>query len=247
MVRKWWAVLNRAVKECATPWKTASEASEAIKLALGIVHLTKTVGGQFMQYPKSLTELTDPELDDAVVQMLGVVQGVTGVDPEDWKKEIADIGEDETTEPASALSSSDDAAGSGEASPGSTAADPTQIEPPAGETIRATQDGAMESEPATVQSTVGSDSNQSEAAERDEAAWLKGFARSIVAAIAVDDKFVLATSKGSFVDGLSRDASERARAITKYAVQVARNEMERADALDIIAGKAGCEIGELAV
>ena len=94
-IRKWWAVCNRAVKECPTPWKTAAEASEAIKLALGIVNLTKTVGGQWMQYPKSLTELTDPELEEAVEQMLAVMYRVTGIDPDDWRKQIADIGKDE--------------------------------------------------------------------------------------------------------------------------------------------------------
>lgn len=93
-VRKWFAVLNRAVKECPTPWKTTAEASEAIKLALGIVNLTKTVGGAWMQYPKSLTELTDPELEEAVEQMLAVMYRVTGIDPDDWRKQIADIGKD---------------------------------------------------------------------------------------------------------------------------------------------------------
>lgn len=91
MERKWWAILNRAVKECKTPWKTAAEASEAIKLAIGVVNLTKTVRGDFLAYPKSLTELDDPELDDAVQQMIDVVHHVTGVDPEEWKRQVAHI------------------------------------------------------------------------------------------------------------------------------------------------------------
>ena len=95
MERKWWAILGRAVKECRTPWKTSSEASEAIKLAIGVVNLTKTVGGDFLAYPKSLTELSDPELDDAVQQMIDVIYSVTGVDPEEWKKQVAHIRDDE--------------------------------------------------------------------------------------------------------------------------------------------------------
>lgn len=108
-IRKWWAVVNRAVKECPTPWQTAAEASEAIKLALGIVNLTKTVGGEFMAYPKSLTELTDPELEDAVEQMLAVMTRVTGIDPDDWRKHIADIGKDEPSEPSDESARSTDA------------------------------------------------------------------------------------------------------------------------------------------
>lgn len=102
-IRKWWAVINRAVKECSTPWQTAAEASEAVKLALGIVNLTKTVGGEFLAYPKSLTELDDPELEDAVEQMLAVIYRVTGVEPDEWRKQISGIGEHEHENPADAL------------------------------------------------------------------------------------------------------------------------------------------------
>ena len=112
MERKWWAILNRAVKECKTPWKTAAEASEAIKLAIGVVNLTKTVGGEFMAYPKSLTELDDPDLDEAVQQMIDVVHHVTGVDPEEWKKQVAHIRDDQSSDTPSP---SDE--GSGEAAP----------------------------------------------------------------------------------------------------------------------------------
>lgn len=129
LVRKWWAIIGKAVKECATPWKTRDEASEAIKLALGIVNLTKTVGGEWLQYPKSLTELTDPELVDAVEQMVEIIHRVTGVDPDTWKKEIAHVGEDE---PSDEVPPSD--AGSGAADPSTgPAADQTVREDEAGE------------------------------------------------------------------------------------------------------------------
>ena len=128
----WWAAINRAVKHCATPWKTADEASEAIKLALGIVNLTKTVKGAWASYPKSLTELDEPELDEAVERLFDVLYGVTGVHCEDWREQARLIKEaaapqgsppasdDEETEPAATQSSpaaDEAAAGGSEASP----------------------------------------------------------------------------------------------------------------------------------
>jgi hypothetical protein len=155
LVRKWWAIIGKAVKECPTPWKTRDEASEAIKLSLGIVNLTKTVGGDWLQYPKSLTELDDPELVDAVEQMVEIIHRVTGVDPDTWKKEIAHVGEDE---PSDEVPPSD--AGSGAAAPSTgSAADP--IASPAGERTRTARDEAMETASATGQQTVGAVSHSS--------------------------------------------------------------------------------------
>jgi hypothetical protein len=111
LVRKWWAILGLVVKQCETPWKTKEAASEAVKLALGIVNLSKTVGGQFMQYPKSLTELDDPEMSDALEQMTELLSRITGVDVETLKKETAHIvpeeqlNPDDATPPASSDSS----------------------------------------------------------------------------------------------------------------------------------------------
>lgn len=92
LVRKWFAIIGLVIKTCETPWKNKDEAHEAIKLALGIVNLSKTVSGQFMQYPKSLTELDDPEMTDALDQMTELLSRMTGVDVETLKKETAHIG-----------------------------------------------------------------------------------------------------------------------------------------------------------
>lgn len=99
MERKWFAVLGLVVSQCNVPWKTKEQASEAIKLALGIVHLSKTVSGAWMQYPKSLTELSDPELDGAVQEMMDLVTRLTGIDPETLRKETADVGRDDREQP----------------------------------------------------------------------------------------------------------------------------------------------------
>lgn len=113
-IRRWWAILNRAVKDTKTPWRTATQASEAIKLALGIVEYGKTVGGQFMQWPKSLKELDDQELAGAVRDMAALLHKMTGVDPLEWNKEASDVGRDETEQPEVNPASG---SGSGETSP----------------------------------------------------------------------------------------------------------------------------------
>lgn len=95
-IRKWWAILNRAVKDAATPWTTATQASEAIKLSLGIVDYGKTVTGQFMQWPRSLTDLDDAELDDAVRGMMDIIHKITGVDPSIWHRETPSVGTSNT-------------------------------------------------------------------------------------------------------------------------------------------------------
>lgn len=94
LVKKWWAILGLVLKQCKTPWKTRDEAHEAIKLALGIVNLSKTVGGDFMQYPKSLTELEDPELQEALDQMIELLSRMTGVDVATLRKETAHVDEE---------------------------------------------------------------------------------------------------------------------------------------------------------
>lgn len=127
LVKKWFAIIGLVLKTCNTPWKNKDEAHEAIKLALGIVNLSKTVGGQFMQYPKSLTDLEDPEMLEALEAMTELLSRMTGVDVETLRKETAHIQEepdthsgasspdanDENTPPPSSL----DAAGEGSPSP----------------------------------------------------------------------------------------------------------------------------------
>ncbi len=93
LVRKWFAIIGLVLKQCQTPWKNKDEAHEAIKLALGIVNLSKTVGGDYMQYPKSLAELEDPELQEALEQMTELLSHMTGVDVATLRKETAHIDE----------------------------------------------------------------------------------------------------------------------------------------------------------
>lgn len=131
MERKWFAILGLVVKQCNVPWKNKDQASEAVKLALGIVNLSKTVGGEFMAYPKSLVELSDPELDEAVRDMMDLIQKMTGIDPATLKKEAADVGgEDEQPDPSENPPSSDGNGSDGStAHPGAPAVAADPIEP----------------------------------------------------------------------------------------------------------------------
>lgn len=116
MERKWWSILGLVINQCDVPWTTKESASQAIKLALGLVDYAKTVHGKFMQWPKSLTELTDPELDDAVRDMMDLIHKMTGIDPETLKKESADAGEDDDTSPdATPPASGDESEGDSQA------------------------------------------------------------------------------------------------------------------------------------
>lgn len=90
-VRKWWAVLGRAVKDGNTPWDNQIAASEAIKQALDLVHVARTHSGTWFTYPQSLNELDDAELDLAVVRMMDLLYEITGIDPAEWRKEAAAV------------------------------------------------------------------------------------------------------------------------------------------------------------
>lgn len=116
-IRRWWAILNRAVKDTKTPWRTATQASEAIKLALGIVEYGKTVGGSFMQWPRSLKELDDEELAEAVRDMAALLHRMTGVDPLEWNRESADVGQDEAEQPEQSPPDDTGSGSSGEKTP----------------------------------------------------------------------------------------------------------------------------------
>jgi len=97
LLRKYWAVLGQAVEKCPTPWKTAEEASDAIKLACGVVNYFKTVTGAFRSYPGSLAGMEDPEFRNYFERAMDVLHHVTGVDPATLKRESVDVGDMETS------------------------------------------------------------------------------------------------------------------------------------------------------
>lgn len=221
MERKWWAILNRAVKECKTPWKTAAEASEAIKLAIGVVNLTKTVGGDFLAYPKSLTELDDPELDDAVQQMIDVIHHVTGVDPEEWKKQVAHIRDEAQT-------TTETGSGDRTADPDETGAEQTE----------AGNGSAASSAP--VDPTKLSDEDRK---------WLVMAARMLIPSAAPNgDPDIVRNQYGALIKhqtppSISQLAIGKAVSISKRLVAVCES-TEELD-LELLAGIAGCTVEEI--
>ncbi|NTS31390.1 hypothetical protein HQ945_09005 [Phyllobacterium sp. BT25] len=231
LVRKWWTIVGKAVKECNTPWKTRDEASEAIKLALGIVNLAKTVSGAFMQYPKSLTELTDPELQEAVEQMMALIHRITGVDPDEWRKQIGDLGRDDepNIEPSETPHASD--AGN-DAAPNSVVSDHSAQ--------AATEPGDSSSPPTAELS--GSTSLTDE--DRDH---LLAFIRRLKASIGDDETVVLATGHSFAAEGkkFTDLGAAKAASIVKYFRAVCRKEMEAADAIELACGIAQVDILEL--
>ena len=234
MERKWWAVLGLVVDRCNVPWTTKEQASEAIKLALDIVHMTKTVGGAWMLYPKSLTELTEAELDDAVVRMMDLITKMTGVDPETLRKESADVGPDEQSDqpdgpqahdPAdsSEVDSNSDLAAS---TPESAAADPSPEEagppPPA--------------------------------SSGDDISALHQFAKRLIAVIGDETSFVLEESARLVKElGITADADvDRARSAAKYAARscgdyAKSDKIQKKTAVRFIAGVVGVEEKDLTV
>lgn len=232
-VRKWFAIIGKAVKECNTPWQTKDQASEAIKLSLGIVNLSKTVTGAFMQYPKSLTELTDPELEEAVEQMTAIIQHITGVDPADWRKEIADLGEDENTEPSDESPYSDDAGVDAGTTPNGVDSDlPAQADQPGEE----------------LEPSATSPSGSTTLSEEDKRN-LGDFIVRLCAAVGPDVE-VITMARNSFAAEkrpLSQLAKEKAQTITGYFRDVCSGAMEAADAIELACGIAGVEASELGV
>lgn len=118
--RKYRAILGKVVKECDTPWTNAETAHQAIKLSCGIVNVGKTKNGEFFQWPRSLVDLDDKEMEDYFNDAMAVLEGLTGVDVETMKRETAHVAEDDhdpetgeihepADEPSPSASSADDA------------------------------------------------------------------------------------------------------------------------------------------
>lgn len=231
LVRKWWAIVGKAVKECNTPWKTRDEASEAIKLALGIVNLAKTVSGAFMHYPKSLTELTDPELQEAVEQMMALIHRITGVDPDEWRKEVGDLGRDdepniEPSETPHASDAGNDAAPNGVVSDHSAQA--------------ATEPGDSSSPPTAELS--GSTSLTDE-----DKGHLLAFIRRLKASIGDDETVVLATGHSFAAEGrkLSPLGVAKAKKLVELFKAVCRGGRREAEVIEEACGIAQVDVLEL--
>ncbi len=224
LVRKWFAIISLVLKQCETPWKNKDEAHEAIKLALGIVNLSKTVSGQWMQYPKSLADLDDPEMQEALEQMIALLSQMTGVDVDTLRKEAADVGR-EIEQPNS----------DGQSPPSSE---------DAGDAARA---------PAAAGEDQPSPSESSPAASLNDAEWLKTAGRMLWSATNVggdtDENLDVLNNQRLAVTDLDATPSELARikagSIYKTCKRVVLQEETRENGIKLVANFAGMEEKDL--
>lgn len=102
LVRRWWATIGNYIKHTDLPWGDRETASAAIKLALAMVVPFKMPSGQWSQYPRSLNDLDDAELDGKIREMEQLLFDLTGTDVETLRREAGSLGDEpfETTQPA---------------------------------------------------------------------------------------------------------------------------------------------------
>lgn len=103
LVRRWFATIGNYIKHTRLPWTDKETASAAIKLALALVVPFKTQSGQWSQYPRSVLDLDDTELESAILQMEQLLYDMTGLHVEALRRESSgSFGDEpfETNQPA---------------------------------------------------------------------------------------------------------------------------------------------------
>lgn len=234
LLKKYWAVMRDVVENCPTPWNSAEEASDAIKLATGITDIGKTVKGQWFIRPGSIafTAMDEAAFRAFFDKAMAILAEVTGIDPEVLRGRYNHLPENDNTDTSVASSSASDDGSDGEAlSPGQTvAADPSHSD----EGAQAGQDG----EPASSSDQTG-----------EERAWLIKAAKMLIGAAApggdpdIVRRQYAALIKNETPASISQDAIAKANAIGKRLVAVCES-TEELD-LDLIAGLARCDVAEL--
>jgi hypothetical protein len=81
MIKKWWLVLGRVIEHCDTPFTNKTTASDFFKTKLGILDV-KMIEGQRMVGVGSLKDLTQREREEAVDQLIALIEEAFGVDVE---------------------------------------------------------------------------------------------------------------------------------------------------------------------
>jgi hypothetical protein len=166
LVRRWWATIGNYLKHTTLPWRDKETASAAIKLALAMVEPFKTPSGQWSQYPRSLTDIEDPDLENCIREMEQLLFGLTGVHVDDLRKETGGYMGDEPFQPdqPNSPAADNDAGLAASVSSPSDAASPSPddaAQAPSGE--NPTGDGATVSSPQTA--VAGGDATSVQSAE----------------------------------------------------------------------------------
>lgn len=97
LLKKYWAVLRDVVSNCKTPWNSTEEASDALKLALGVTDIGKTVSGQWFIRAGSISfnSMDQAAFKDFFDKAMAVLAGVTGIDPETLSQRYRHLAEHE--------------------------------------------------------------------------------------------------------------------------------------------------------
>lgn len=111
LLKKYWAVLRDVVANCKTPWNSTEEASDALKLALGVTDIGKTVSGQWFIRAGSISfnSMDQAEFKDFFDKAMAVLAEVTGIDPDALSSRYRHLAEHE---PSGAIPPSSDVQGS---------------------------------------------------------------------------------------------------------------------------------------
>lgn len=97
LTRKYWAILQKVVKDCPTPWESAEEANDALKLALGVTETSKTVSGKWFVRPASISfaAMDESRFREFFDGAMAILSKMTGIDVIDLGREAPDTGPDE--------------------------------------------------------------------------------------------------------------------------------------------------------
>jgi hypothetical protein len=172
--RKYWAILALVIKTCPLPKKAGStnySLHDAICREAGYVDAHSSDGKTLTVRRQKTSKFDDRQFEAFYHDAMEVLREWTGLDAETLNKESADVGqnEQESQEASPPPEATRDVSGDDGRPPVGPAPEESEMQPPAGETFRATQDGGMEAASETGQSTVGAVSHQSvEAADHED-------------------------------------------------------------------------------
>jgi hypothetical protein len=247
--RKYRAIVGKIVKECQTPWTNAEAAHQALKVACGYVSVGRTIGGAFMQSPRSIAEFDDAEMEDYFERSLQILERLTGVPAETMKRETkhVDAEDDEIIDPQTGEitnitntgpePSSPEAGDDGDGyatTPSSSEPDPAIPPPDPG-----SNDGSAE---------TNASQRQAEPSSSDYHLWLLNVARMLWAtAIPAGDRDVLSAQRESALIAFPKPADlpkqidDKAKAVYRRCMEVIDTSIEQQDALALIAGIVGAD------
>jgi hypothetical protein len=112
LLKKYWAVLNDVQENCRTPWESKEEASDALKVALGVTDVGKTHTGRWFIRAGSIafTSMDEAAFRAYYDKSMAILAEVTGIDPDTLSDRYRHIPEQDSSGDTSAARSPDEAA-----------------------------------------------------------------------------------------------------------------------------------------